>query len=717
MKKYGIILLVLLVYSRVMGQDLGTYYYYDNQKLALPESDNLLLIRLSETHDDAAKQRLLAKVQTDVNFKLYTSDVPGNNFEYLLLRKSSSSGISKQEAINLYISDPGIRSVTFAYKYEDGTIMGVSNEIVAKLKPGFDLSALTAVASEHMYTTIEQDEFDRSVYHIFFAKTAPLNAMAYSSLFFESGVFEFAEPNFFRYLEKFCSTTDPLYNNQWGLDNTGQYSGTPGMDIKVCNAWNYSHGASIKVAVIDEGVDLGHPDLNIGTGFDATGGGSGGGPNNPDAHGTNCAGIIGAINNSIGVSGVAPQVQIIPVRIAIGNGSGGWITSDAQIANGINWAYPNADVLSNSWGGGSPSSLIDNAISNAVTLGRGGKGCIVVFSTGNSNSSVSYPATNSNVIAVGAMSMCAQRKNPSSCDGENWWGSNFGSGLSVVAPGVKIETTDITGGNGYTGGDYNSSFHGTSSACPFVSGIAALMLSANPCMEWHEVRNVIEITADKVGSYSYGTSMPNGNWNNEMGYGLANAGDATEMAYNMYRQNQYESGTTKTYVSGHEIFAGENVTSHYTSGNYTVSSTANITFYAADAISLMPGFSSEYGSVFLGQINTPPCNTSHVHYKKGKKVIVANNNIEEKGDLLPGKGRVVKIYPNPTGGQFTLELSAEGEYTVRIVNIVGSVIYVDNMNGTRVKTISLGASLPPGNYTVQVFGSNLHYIEKITLIR
>lgn len=716
MKKYGIILIALLLFSSAMGQDIGSYYYYQNQKLVLEESNDKLLIRLSDPGDIKATQKLLAKIQSDIHFELYTPDVAVNS-EYLLLNRRSGSRISKQEAINIYIGEPAISSVAFAYEYEDGTIMGISNEIVAKLKSGFDISSLTAVASAYMYTRIEQNEFDRNVYHIFFAKNAPMNALAHSTLFFESGIFEFAEPDFFRYLQKFCSTTDPLYGNQWGLENTGQYGGTSGADIKVCNAWNYSKGASIKVAVIDEGVDLGHPDLSIGTGFDATGGGSGGGPNNPDAHGTNCAGIIGAINNSIGVSGVAPLVQIIPVRIAIGNGFGGWITSDAQIANGINWAYPNADVLSNSWGGGSPSSLIDNAIANAVTLGRGGRGCVVVFSTGNSNSAVAYPATNANIIAVGAMSMCNQRKHPSSCDGENWWGSNFGSGLSVVAPGVKIETTDITGSNGYTGGDYNSSFNGTSSACPFVSGIAALMLSANPCMEWQEVRNVIELTADKAGSYTYGTSMPNGSWNNEMGYGRVNAGDATEMAYNMYRQNQYEGSVNKVYTSSHEIFSGQNVTTHYPTGNYTVSSTANITFYAANAIHLMPGFTAEYGAVYLGEINTPPCNTSHSHYKQGKKVVINNHDVSDENALTSTIAQGIEIYPNPTVGQFTIKLSQKGDYTVRVLNIVGSSIYEDEINDTQEKIIFLNANLPPGNYTVQVFGNSVSYVEKITLIR
>ena len=138
------------------------------------------------------------------------------------------------------------------------------------------------------------------------------------------------------------------------------------------------------------------------------------------------------------------------------------------------------------------------------------------------------------------MSQCGQRKSPNSCDGENWWGSNYGSALDVVAPGVKIYTTDISGSKGYNSssgenGDYNTNFNGTSAACPHVAGVAALVLSANPSLSAQEVRRIIESTAQKVGNYnySYNSNRPNGTWNNEMGYGLVDAKAAVLKALNM----------------------------------------------------------------------------------------------------------------------------------------------------------------------------------------
>ena len=138
---------------------------------------------------------------------------------------------------------------------------------------------------------------------------------------------------------------------------------------------------------------------------------------------------------------------------------------------------------------------------------------------------MSYPATLSGVIAVGASSMCDERKNPSSCDGESW-GSNYGTGIDVVAPGVKIYTTDISGPSGYNSGDYRSDFNGTSSACPNAAGVAALILSVNANLTQSQVRQILELNTDKIGSYTFSPSVlgqPNGTWNSEVGYGRLNA--------------------------------------------------------------------------------------------------------------------------------------------------------------------------------------------------
>lgn len=122
---------------------------------------------------------------------------------------------------------------------------------------------------------------------------------------------EFAEPNFIRELKPF--TNDPFFNSQWAIKNQGYLGGTVGADMKVESAWNIATGSGIKVAIIDEGVDLTHPDLqaNLLAGFDATGNNSNGAPSNDDAHGTACVGMVTSMgNNNIGV---ANNAKIIPV--------------------------------------------------------------------------------------------------------------------------------------------------------------------------------------------------------------------------------------------------------------------------------------------------------------------------------------------------------------------------------------------------------------------
>lgn len=317
----------------------------------------------------------------------------------------------------------------------------------------------------------------------------------------------------------YTSITSDVYDHlQWSLKNTQQLWGTSGADIKAVDAWGISHGSgNTVIAIVDEGVDLTHPDLagKLVSGYDATGSGSGGAPSGDDAHGTNCAGIAAALTeNAKGVAGIARLAKIMPVRVGKTLSGGGW-TYDSWCADGINWAVNHgADVLSNSWGGGTPATVLTNAIKNAKTSGRGGKGAVVLFSSGNDNGPVSYPATLSEVIAVGALSPCDERKAPTSCDGEWWWGSNYGNELDISAPGVHMYSTDIQGAAGYDPGDYYYNFNGTSSACPVVAGVAGLLLGKCPQLRAADVEQILQQTADDRGASG---------WDPQFGYGRVNA--------------------------------------------------------------------------------------------------------------------------------------------------------------------------------------------------
>lgn len=158
--------------------------------------------------------------------------------------------------------------------------------------------------------------------------------------------------------------------------------------------------------------------------------------------------------------------------------------------------------ISCSWGGGSYSNDIVNAITEARTKGRKGKGAIVVFSAGNSYGEVSFPGNVDGVITVGAI-----RQDGTKCDF-----SNVGKSLDLVAFGERDEivTTDFMGSLGYSDGSYNMGFSGTSAACPQVAGVVALMLSANPNLTEEKVKEYLRNTAHDLGEkgrddfYGYG---------------------------------------------------------------------------------------------------------------------------------------------------------------------------------------------------------------------
>lgn len=349
------------------------------------------------------------------------------------------------------------------------------------------------------------------------------------------------------------SPNDTLFAQQWSMTRIqAGGAGTTG--------WDISTGvATVVVCVLDEGCDLTHPDLQFSTpGINL-------GTMMPDGsptgnHGTACAGIVAATyNNALGVSGVAGNSRIMPVAVQ------NW--SDTEIAAGITWATANgARIISMSFGSnGWSHTIIDPAIQNAFN-----NDVVMCVATHNFNGPITYPATNPLVMAVGASDEIDNRKTPASPDGECWWGSDFGPETSVVAPGVRIPTTDRQGNAGYnqnggpntfpaacspggtftypgTGdaaGDYYAVFNGTSAATPHVAGLAALIRSQYPALTNVQVRNIIERTAEKVGAVAYADvpGYPNGTWNQEMGYGRINVFRALDAADVMIKDAPGDTG-------------------------------------------------------------------------------------------------------------------------------------------------------------------------------
>ncbi|GAA2895175.1 hypothetical protein Acy02nite_39600 [Actinoplanes cyaneus] len=275
--------------------------------------------------------------------------------------------------------------------------------------------------------------------------------------------------------------TDLYRGQQWDLTA-----------MRATDAWTKSTGAGVTVAVVDTGVDGAHIDLTgkVLTGWDAIADKSGG---NTDAngHGTHVAGTIGAVTgNTIGVSSVAPDTKILPVRVLGADGSG--YMSDA--AEGIVWAADNgAQVINMSIG----STSKVTAVSNAVAYARS-KGVTVVAAAGNeraSGSPTSYPGADAGVIAVAATDSADKVASY----------SNAGSYVDVAAPGSAIVSTYPSAlGRSYAG------MSGTSMASPHVAGLAALLKAAQPSLtpdqiEQAMVKSAVDLgTAGKDNDFGYG---------------------------------------------------------------------------------------------------------------------------------------------------------------------------------------------------------------------
>ncbi|MBI2520033.1 MAG: S8 family peptidase [Bdellovibrio sp.] len=242
------------------------------------------------------------------------------------------------------------------------------------------------------------------------------------------------------------STTQPPESVPWGIGHINSQA-----------AWATSTGLGSIVCVVDTGVQRNHPDLETnvmgGENFVVSRGFVD--PNKWDddnGHGTHVAGTIAALDNEIGVVGVAPQASIFAAKVLDRRGSG----YNSDIAEGIRSCISHgAHVINMSLGGPSDSSILKSAVQEAYAAGL-----VVVAAAGNESGPVSYPAKYSEVIAVSAIDSSNKLA----------YFSNFGPEVDFAAPGVSVTST--TKGSSY------ATYNGTSMASPHVAGVAALMLSS-----------------------------------------------------------------------------------------------------------------------------------------------------------------------------------------------------------------------------------------------
>ena len=342
---------------------------------------------------------------------------------------------------------------------------------------------------------------------------------------------------------------DTYFSDQWHLENRDTNGLPLGPDLNIRAAWPFTRGEGILIAQADDGIELAHPDLtnrlHAPLHFNFINASASGAPMaNSQIHGTAVAGLIAAERgNGRGVSGTAPGARLSS-WIIFGPGS---VASDVQFMDMFQYASNTISVQNHSWGNADPAllgpSLVEQvALSNAFTLGRGGRGVVMVRSGGN-NREVSGDVNDDGYANdPRAITVAAVRD-----DGRAATYSNPGACLLVGAPSGDgdtrtLTTTDRLGTLGYNFanyandfGDYasqGSGFSGTSGAAPQITGVVALLLAANTNLALRDVQQILLLSARHFDFADPGlrTNSAGLRVSHNVGFGVPDAGEAVRLA-------------------------------------------------------------------------------------------------------------------------------------------------------------------------------------------
>ena len=552
----GFIILLTIVVMSFTRTNNSKFYYAYNEKIVLNELDNKLIVRYKQNKKSD-------KTKISLNQELGNKPIEWKDDSTCIISIGSEE---KKQLKAKILNQADVKTCNPVYAINTGLELGVTDEFLVKFNENVTQTEINKLHEKYGIEVVKTTD----IYQLLKVQNG-VDALRIANMYQESGLTRFSHPNFICEEELYqVIPNDTYFANQFSLNNTGQvftdgHSGTDDADIDAPEAWTMSTGNSnIVIAVLDEGVTSDHPDLPNtrqvrlnGSNF-ADGDANNPSPTGNHNHGNACAGIIGATqNNNQGISGVAPNCRIMPIRKY--NNDGSPITPQGN-ADAIDFARTNgADIISCSWGYNSDNPnlypVIRDAIKRATTQGRNNHGCVVVFAAGNNPTNNGYVHFPSNVDVPGVLTVGASDRfdlkafysplgDPSSSNNQL---------IDIVAPSHRAYSNqiagetyeawsiDIPGDAGYNsvhetdGGTlpvigsilpntgvnnlaYTGRFGGTSYACPQVAGVAALMLSVNPDLSYMDVFDILTSTADKVGGYTYTSGK-----SNEMGYGRVNA--------------------------------------------------------------------------------------------------------------------------------------------------------------------------------------------------
>jgi len=445
--------------------DAGDFYNAGATRVSLLRSKRLVSVSL----DPAADADALA---SDARTKGFVVEEVNKRYHLLVLREEKGRDRAKS-AIERASSLPGVIYADSAYASPDTLSPVIATpRVVVRMRPDVSDDAVEDLARAHGMRLLSTMPGTESVYLMEAVELRKGQSILDFTRALSSDPFiKWIEPDFLRIAQPFFVPNDEFYPQQWHLNQSQYLEGDTNAHIHAEGAWDITRGTdTVVIAVIDSSIEWQHEDLtnNIYVNTNEFGAGKetnnvdddsngyvddwcgwdfAGDDNDPsptgsdESHGTTVAGVaVAEGDNSLGVCGVASRCRLLPVGVSLDG-----YTPDSVFAATFGYAAQFADVVNCSWGGLDPSTILNEAIANAATNGRAGKGCAIFFASGNAFAdSVSYPASLSNVLAVGA-SDYKDRKS----DYSNW-----GPTLDVVAPSgsgnegyAAIWTTDRSGTN------------------------------------------------------------------------------------------------------------------------------------------------------------------------------------------------------------------------------------------------------------------------------
>ena len=386
--------------------------------------------------------------------------------------------------LSLAAAGPGIGAPAAPAAPQAGAAF-VSDEVLVKFEPGVNPAAVARSVGARIHGRIPALD-------VFILKVPEGTVEATVLALSNNTLVEYAEPNGIATAVVDVFPNDTYVDSCYNSSHHGCVAQWAWAKVQAYSAWGITTGStSVRVAVVDTGIDNSHEDLlpvtaqrdfinNDNNAEDDNG------------HGTHVAGTIGAwTNNGTGVAGANWAVALVAVKVLSASGSGSY----SAVANGITWAADNgAKAINLSLGGSIPSNTLKNAVNYAWN-----RGAVLACAAGNSGTSQKlYPGAYDRCIAVAATDENDQKASF----------SNYGSWVDVAAPGVHILSTTPnttvylnTAYGYYTNYD---SLNGTSMATPHVAGLAGLVWARGACGTASCVRSKIEGTADKiVGTRTY----------------------------------------------------------------------------------------------------------------------------------------------------------------------------------------------------------------------